>query len=194
MRLSDFPAYKVKIDIGCGARTKPGFIGLDWMAAPNVDIVIDLTKERLPFVDSTVDGVWTDHFLEHLDIEHVIKVMKEIHRVCKPNALVEIHVPHFSGYTNFYEFHKTSFRYYSFGEFLPGPHGMFKFAQAFHLLSRKIKLVNTQSTIARPITKWFFWNYPMEWLVNKMPWVYEMTSWCHLFPAWELIFKMRVVK
>jgi len=194
MKIEDSPSYKIKLDIGCGVRKKRGFIGIDYMSFPGVDIAVDLRKDPLPFGDNTVDEVWSNHFLEHLAIEHVIKVMGEIHRVCKLGALVEIRVPHFSGLTNFYEFHKTSFRYNSFAEFTVGGGGMFIAPAQFLLISTKINLVNRQSPKLRPHTKYFFWNYPMEWLVNKFPLFYELTGWRSLFPAWEIIFKMRVVK
>jgi hypothetical protein len=188
------PEKPIKIDIGCGVRKKDGFIGIDFMGFNGVDIIVDLTKERLPFKENSVDEVWSNHFLEHLVIEDVCKVMEEIHRVCKHWAYVEIRVPHFSGLTNFYEFHKTSFRYNSFAEFTLGGGGMFNSEALFYLESTKINIVNRQSPKLRPHTKWLIWNYPIEWIVNKMPLFYELTGFRSLFPAWEVIFKMRVIK
>jgi hypothetical protein len=184
----------LRIDVGCGVRKKVGFIGIDGMAAPNVDCVVDMEKDPLPFENDSVSEVWSNHFLEHLTIEGVCKVMGEIHRVCKPWAYVEIRVPHFSGLTNFYEFHKTSFRYNSFSEFLLGGWGMFESDALFYLVDTKINIVNRQSPKLRPHTRWHLWNYPIEWLVNKAPLFYELTGFRNLFPAWEVIYKMRVVK
>jgi len=183
-----------KLDIGCGVRKKPGFIGIDFMDFPDVDINLDVTKHPLPFRDDFISEVWSNHFLEHLTIEEVCKLMQEIHRVCKNGALVEIRVPHFSGLTNFYEFHKTSFRYNSFSEFIVNGWGMFRFKTQFELLSTKLNLVNRQSPKLRPYTKWHLWNYPMEWLANKFPLTYELTGWHCLFPAWEIQFRFKVVK
>ena len=184
----------LKLDLGCGVRKKKGFFGIDFMPFPGVDYVVDVRKVPLPFENNSVDEVYTDHFLEHLEIEVICKVMEEIHRVCKPLAPVEIRVPHFSGLTNFYEFHKTSFRYNSFSEFIIGGGGMFMSVAQFYLVSTKINLVNRQSPKLRPVTKYFFWNYPMEWLVNKMPLVYDLTGWHNLFPAWEIVWKLKVIK
>jgi len=193
MRVEDFPPYELKIDIGCGNRPKRGFMGIDYIGAKAVAMVWDV-RNGLPFPDSTVAEVYSDHFLEHLPIEQIIKLMREIHRVCKPGVMAEIHVPHFSGFTNFYEFHKSSFRHNSFAEFKIGEQGMYNEPHRFRLISSKINLVNRQSPKNHHATKYYFWNYPMEWLVNKMPLVYETTGWCHLFPAWEIIFKFEVVK
>src|SRR3990167_1523422 len=177
------------LDLGCGNRPKRGYIGIDILAGTKVDIVLDLRKYPLPFADNTVDAIYADHFLEHLTIEEVHKVMKEIHRVCRSGALVEIRVPHFSGFTNFYEYHKTSWRYNSFAEFIIGEGGMFIAPVQFRCLSRKINLVNRQSPLNHPTTKYFIWNYPMEWLVNKFPRLYETSAWRNFFPAWDIIFK-----
>lgn len=184
----------IRLDIGCGVRKREGFIGIDFTPYRDVDIVMDLRNAPLPFEDNSVDEVYTDHFLEHLVIEDIVRVMQEIHRVCKPFARVEIRVPHFSGLTNFYEFHKTSFRYNSFAEFIIGGRGMFTSSAQFLLMKRKINLVNRQSPKLRPHTRWFFWNYPMEWLVNKFPLQYDLTGWHYLFPAWEIVWKLRVIK
>jgi SAM-dependent methyltransferase len=184
----------LRIDVGCGARKKRGFLGIDYMLAPNVDYVVDLEKSPLPFKDNSVSEVWSNHFLEHLTIDGICKVMEEIHRVCKPWAYVEIRVPHFSGLTNFYEFHKTSFRYNSFSEFTLGGWGMFESPALFYKVSTKINIVNRQSPKLHPHTWWYFWNYPIEWFVNKFPLFYELTGLRSIFPAWEVIFKMRVVK
>jgi len=181
----------IRLDLGCGNRTKAGYIGIDQLG--KADILMDVTKEPLPFADSTVDAIYSDHFLEHLAIEDIVNLMGEIHRVCKPDALVEIRVPHFSGFTNFYEFHKTSFRLNSFAEYM-WEEGMFNSNARISLISRKINLVNRQSPKNHAVTKWFWWNHPMEWLVNKFPRAYEMSGWRNIFPAWEIIFKFRVMK
>lgn len=188
-------SYKamIRLDLGCGPRKKLGYVGIDRVKFRGVDIVLDFTKEPLPFTDNMVDAIYSDHALEHLEIEDVVKLMGEIHRVCRNDAQVEIRVPHFSGFTNFYEYHKTSFRLNSFAEFL-WEEGMYNSKAKFSLYSRKINLVNRQSPKNHAVTKWFFWNYPMEWLVNKMPRFYEMSGWRNIFPAWEIIFRFKVVK
>ena len=177
----------IKIDIGCGRFKKKGFVGVDMLPTPGVDYVVDLRKEGLPFADNSVDEVFTNHFLEHLEIEDVVKVMEDIHRVYRVGAKVEIRVPHFSGYTNFYEFHKTSFRYNSFREFIDGEEGMFRSQARFELLQKRICLGKS---------RYFPWNYVVEPLINwgKMPIVYERTFLRNLFPASEIAFILEVIK
>jgi SAM-dependent methyltransferase len=83
---------QIKIDIGCGGVKREGFIGLDSVAGPAVDYVLDLTKDRLPFEDATVDHVFSSHFLEHIRIP--FHLFKEIARVCKDGARIEFWTPY----------------------------------------------------------------------------------------------------
>jgi SAM-dependent methyltransferase len=86
----------VNIDLGCGDAKKEGFLGLDYVDGPQVDHVLDLTKDRYPFEDRSVDSVFSSHFLEH--IEEPNHVFGEIGRICKNGARIEFWTPH--GFTN----------------------------------------------------------------------------------------------
>jgi ubiquinone/menaquinone biosynthesis C-methylase UbiE len=83
----------VRLDIGCGRSKFKGTLGVDLVALPGVDVVADLTR-GLPFKDSSISEIYTSHTLEHVD--NLTAVMEELWRVCKPNALVHIWVPHAS--------------------------------------------------------------------------------------------------
>src|SRR4051794_22687460 len=78
----------IALDIGCGPTTKPGYIGLDIVAGPNVAHVLDFCSDPLPFEDSSVDAVFSTPSWEH--VEHPKLLLKEILRVCKPEAKVEL--------------------------------------------------------------------------------------------------------
>lgn len=83
---------KVRIDLGCGNAKREGFIGLDFVDGPEVDHVVDLTAERFPFDDASVDEVFSAHFLEH--IESPNHVFGEIGRICKDGARIEFWTPY----------------------------------------------------------------------------------------------------
>ena len=88
-----------KLNLGSGSFPKEGYINVDIDPRCNPDIVHDLEKFPYPFEDNTFDLIEADHVLEHLS--NPFAVMKEIHRIAKPNALVIIRVPHFSrGFTH----------------------------------------------------------------------------------------------
>jgi len=49
----------VRIDLGCGNVKREGYVGLDYVAGDDVDHVLDLTHDRYPFDDSSVDEVFS---------------------------------------------------------------------------------------------------------------------------------------
>lgn len=82
----------MKIDIGCGPNKREGFIGIDIAAAPGVDHVIDIERQPLPFEDNSVDYVFSNHAFEH--IHNPLSILREIVRVCRHGATVEIWTPY----------------------------------------------------------------------------------------------------
>jgi predicted SAM-dependent methyltransferase len=82
----------VGVDLGCGDSKLPGYVGLDYVDGPQVDHVLDLTTERYPFEDGSVDAVYSAHFLEH--IEKPDHVFNEIGRICRDGASIEIWTPY----------------------------------------------------------------------------------------------------
>lgn len=107
---------ELKVDICCGPNKAPGFVGVDFVKLPGVDIVHDLNKE-FPFEDSTVDYLRAHDAIEHLPDR--IKTMNEIFRVCKHGATVDIKVPSTDGRGAFQDpthvsyWNINSFYYYS---------------------------------------------------------------------------------
>lgn len=83
-----------KLNLGSAGRKKGGYINVDWMSLVKPDVEHDLNQYPYPFSDNEFDVVEAVHILEHLD--RPFAVMKEIHRITKPNGKVLIRVPHFS--------------------------------------------------------------------------------------------------
>jgi SAM-dependent methyltransferase len=82
----------VRVDLGCGAVPRPGFVGLDQVEGPDTDHVLDLTRDRYPFPDRSVDEVYSSHFLEHIEVPN--HVFGEIARICKDGARIEFWTPY----------------------------------------------------------------------------------------------------
>jgi SAM-dependent methyltransferase len=108
------------INLGCGLSIAPGWINID--SSPNARLskypllkwtlwklgvlssphytapwprsieVRDL-KNPLPYADSSIDYVYTSHFLEHLSRDDGQKLIREAFRVLKPHGLVRLVVP-----------------------------------------------------------------------------------------------------
>lgn len=196
------------LDIGCGEGKKyksPGnnVIGIDKMSTPGVDVVHDIEK-GLPFKDNEFDYVYTSHTLEH--ISNLDLVMKEIWRVAKPGALVEIIVPYWSfagAVTN--PDHKRVFTYNTFvyysnkWEFCP------KDAK-FGIVKRELRLYperyfedlkgrkNFEGSLAIYSKICSFISKIFGPIINKYPDFYQSTFLVYLFPAREVRSVLKVMK
>ncbi|WP_081625790.1 class I SAM-dependent methyltransferase [Pseudomonas mandelii] len=82
----------MKLDLGCGPKCLPGFIGVDRFPLPGVQVIADLDKP-LPFEDDSVELVHAAHSLEH--VSDLMFTMRELYRVCKHKAQVCIVVPYY---------------------------------------------------------------------------------------------------
>ncbi len=100
----------IKLDLGCGKTRQPDFIGIDNNMYADPDIVASLDSYPLPIKDSSVDEIYCNHVLEHL--EDPIAFIKEVHRICKAGAVVNLIVPHFTrGYSSFVHKHGFDHRF-----------------------------------------------------------------------------------
>ena len=82
-----------KLNLGCGHKLKEGYVNIDNDPSVNPDHIVNLGVDDLPFADNTFDEVMASHILEHIG-DGYISLIKELYRVCKPNAILEIFVPH----------------------------------------------------------------------------------------------------
>jgi SAM-dependent methyltransferase len=95
------------IDIGCGHAKRPGFVGVDKEATPEVDHVVDVEREPLPFADRSVDRIFSSHCLEHLADQAL--VFHEMSRVARNGATLEIWTPYAWTDEAFIYTHRTFF-------------------------------------------------------------------------------------
>ena len=86
----------MKLNLGCGFNKIDGFINVDKFNTCEPDLVVDLEAVPWPFKTNGVDEVLFNHSLEHLGQETgtFLEIIKELHRVCKPGAVVRINAPH----------------------------------------------------------------------------------------------------
>lgn len=83
----------MKLNLGSGYHKPEDYINIDYDPKTKPDYVIDLETDKLPFEDSTIDEVLAHHVLEHIG-NGFIHLIKEIYRVCKNGAIIDIRVPH----------------------------------------------------------------------------------------------------
>lgn len=169
-----------KLNMGCGKDIREGYINLDSVKLPGIDVIHDLNKLPYPFKDNEFDEVYCFHILEHLD--DLVKVMKELKRICKNNAKIIIRVPHFSCGVSYRDpTHKRLFSYFTFDYFTDECHyGLPK----FKIRKRKLNFTRLSFTSL---------NYIFNPIININPAIYER-FFCWLIPCAECIFELEIIK
>jgi len=81
-------------NIGCGAcGLDKGWINIDYIKYQNVTYPYDCRK-NLPFANSTVKGIFCEHFFEHLDYKNEVPYfLQSCYRSLKKNGVLRVIVP-----------------------------------------------------------------------------------------------------
>jgi len=125
-----------KINLGGGADNIEGYLNIDRVELPTVDIVADL-ESGIPLEPNSVAEVRAVNILEHLS--NTVFIMEEIHRVCKPNARVVIKVPYFKSTAAFKDpthcsfFSERTFEYFDRTNIEDGTLPEYKIKANFHI-------------------------------------------------------------
>lgn len=110
---------RVVVDLGCGNKKHPNAIGVDLNSRVNPDVVHNLNEFPYPFEDESIDMIYIDNTLEHLD--DPLRVMEEIYRIVKIGGIVKVIVPYFRSVSAFIDpTHKHFFTVESFCYYDPG--------------------------------------------------------------------------
>jgi len=91
---------KVYINLGSGGDSFSGFIGIDFFGDPTA-YGADL---RYPLLidDDTVDGIFTEHTLEHLTYDEDARLLQECFRILKPGGRIRVVLPDVSLFAKHY--------------------------------------------------------------------------------------------
>jgi len=80
-----------KLHLGCGPNVLPGWLNLD--LEPGVGgFKCDLTQ-RLPIPNNAIEYIYSEHFIEHLEITDAEALLRECYRVLKPQGVIRISTP-----------------------------------------------------------------------------------------------------
>ena len=84
----------MKLNLGSGGRKLEGYVNVDKQPEETPDIVCDIGQDPWPFEDSSVEAAVASHIMEHLTTPQLFHFMRELYRVCKHDAEIEITLPH----------------------------------------------------------------------------------------------------
>ena len=144
-----------KLNIGCGKDIREGWINLDCVALPGVDVVHDIGVLPLPFGDQTMEEILCKDILEHVEY---FALLKDIHRVLRKGGKVFVRVPHFTSKDAYSDpTHRKLFTAHTFRYFTDRHLRSYYFDFAFSKFTARIGFDK------RAI---YFYNYILEPLVN----------------------------
>jgi len=174
-------APKTVLNLGCGEKYQERAVNLDVPSAKvHADVRHDLNIRPWPFLDNSFEEVLANDVIEHL--RDIVPTMEEIHRICRPGAVVRITVPHFSCANAFTDpTHLHNFSVFSF-DYFTGEH-QFSFYTDRRFRTRRRQII-FQPTVMNKLV----WR-----LAKRNPAEYER-RWAWAFPAWFLSFELEVVK
>jgi predicted SAM-dependent methyltransferase len=86
----------MNLNMGCGYNKRAGYVNVDVSPTCAPDVVCDLELVPWPWRNDEADEVLFNHSLEHLGqtSKAFLEIIKELYRICKHNARIEINVPH----------------------------------------------------------------------------------------------------
>jgi SAM-dependent methyltransferase len=183
------------LELGCGSnKLRPDAIGVDVLHLPGVDVVGDIPAVLGAFDDSSIDVIFSNHFLEHAG--PMPEVMAECARLLRPGGRFIAVVPHFSSpYYYSDPTHRTMFGLYTMSYFAFDPihrRAVPRYVNsddevAFRLLSASHRF---EQSLRRPVsyllarclgflcgrsTRWAeFYEYRLTWLFPCMEIRFEL--------------------
>jgi predicted SAM-dependent methyltransferase len=98
---------KTLLNVGCGPFPKENFINLEYTWAPNIDICWNIVTKPYPLKDQSLEGIFTEHCLEHIPFESCVANLKEFYRLLRPGGIARIVVPDGEIYCDLYNRRKS---------------------------------------------------------------------------------------
>lgn len=184
-----------RLNLGCGPKRKPGFLGVDI----GDDVAVDVRMDAMAYLQSlpanSVQEIYTRHFLEHVEGRDLHPMLLEMNRVLRIGGRVEIIVPHHSNpYYYSDPTHRTFF----------GAHTMSYFCDRSCLRRRVPRYAEIAGWSLMEVTLTFkpykklkllgitipLLSAGLNWGVNKSVRAIEIFEYylCKLFPVYEITY------
>lgn len=89
------------LNVGCGPNLLHGFVNIDYLWLPGIDLCWDIT-EGIPLPDHSLQGIYSEHCLEHLEKSVAKEVLRDFRRLLTPTGTVRLVVPDAELYIDLY--------------------------------------------------------------------------------------------
>lgn len=163
-------------------------INLDIRKTPQTDVVHNLNNFPYPFKDHSFDEVIANHVLEHLKRGSIYKVFKELYRICKDDAIINIETPFFSSSLQHTTLDHRIFFGYTTLDFLEAKH------PSHHIHAKNTNFsIETKKIIFGSNRKTRWLNKIINPIINRMPRFYQRFL-CWTIPSEVIRFKLKVIK
>ncbi len=180
-KMDIFSIGELKINLGSGRKTYPGFLNIDKAKLPETNFVYDMEKLPLPFSDNSVSEIICEHVLEHLD--NFPQFLEELYRITKQGGIWRFVVPYYKYEGTFRDpTHKCFFSENTFDYFTEG--NTFDYYSCVRLKILRKVLRNSSKTNIQTTIKRFREYIPFKRFFNLFLWnIYS-----------EVYFELKVVK
>jgi len=159
---------KKKLILGSAGKVAKDAITLDIDPNHEPDLVHNLNIFPWPFNNDQFTEIICHHVIEHLN--DLSPVMNELHRICSPEGVIYIEVPHHTAWCANVPEHKLRFNYFAFDGYIATGITKWMTGVKFELLDRKITFHRS------------FRRVMLHKLFNKFSMSYEK-FWAYIFPA-----------
>lgn len=133
----------MRLNLGCGSQSLDGYVNVDAVRQPGVDVVHDLDIFPWPFKDGEAAEIQAFDVYEHVD--YPLEFMGECHRILQPGGTLYIHTAYWRNSDSFRDpTHKRflteeSFDYWVPGTYLNGRYGV-AYARGCHFRKSDVHL------------------------------------------------------
>src|SRR6516162_6826939 len=80
----------LRLHIGAGTESLPGWINIDNRKLPGVDVVLDV-RQGLSFRD--VEAIYAEHFLEHLTLDEGLAFLADCRHALRDSGVLRLSTP-----------------------------------------------------------------------------------------------------
>jgi SAM-dependent methyltransferase len=181
--------WGLRLNIGSGNDKRAGYVSIDNSKLVNPDLVINLEDENCLefFRDNSVDEIICNHVLEH--IHNFTPLVKELRRVCKPNAKIYIRCPFYSSWGQWNDpTHVRFFSLYTFDYFNPS-----NYSHECGVAENGKPMFDIKTEFNFAIGRLSFLNFIMNPLINLWKDFY-VRFLAFIIPASEIRYELEVLK